>query len=209
MPRKQNRRSDRFVDRERLLAAVAACREKITREQSRMEVCGPLYHSSSTVVAAIDGLALMLTGRRDYFHLAGHGVHEELRNFAARRNAMVVAGNLLANIPRRLAEEELTVLAEFPGARIERIVSTGQESPPGFWYDQEQTEWVILLRGSAALMFEGEDAPRIFRPGDYIEIPARLRHRIEWTDATEPTVWLAVHVNAQLGASSTVPTGEI
>ena len=78
MPRKPNRRSDRFVDRERLLAAIGACRETITREQSRMEVCGPLYHSSSTVVAAIDGLALMLTGRRDYFHLAGHGVHEDV-----------------------------------------------------------------------------------------------------------------------------------
>jgi cupin 2 domain-containing protein len=203
MPRKPNRRSDRFVDHERLLAAIGACRERITREQSRMEVCGPLYHSSSTVVAAIDGLALMLTGRRDYFHLAGHGVHEDVRNTATKRNAMVVAGNLFANIPQRLAEEEFTVLAEFFGARIERIVTTGQASPPGFWYDQEQSEWVVLLSGSARLLFEGEDAPRILRPGDYVEIPARRRHRVEWTDATQPTVWLAVHVNAQLGASST------
>ncbi|MGJ0507704.1 MAG: cupin domain-containing protein [Methylocystis sp.] len=185
------------------MAAIGTCPEKITREQSRMEVCGPLYHSSSTVVAAIDGLALMLTGRRDYFHLAGHGVHEDVRNTATRRNAMVVAGNLFSNIPQRLAEEEFTVLAEFSGARIERIVTTGQASPPGFWYDQEQTEWVVLLSGSAGLLFEGEDAPRILRPGDYVEIPARRRHRVEWTDATQPTVWLAVHVNAQLGASST------
>ncbi len=76
MPRRQNRRSDRFVDRERLLAAMGACRETITREQARMEISGPLYFSSSTVLAAIDGLALMLTGRRDYFHLTGHGAHE-------------------------------------------------------------------------------------------------------------------------------------
>ncbi len=116
---------------------------------------------------------------------------------------MVVAGNLFANIPQRPAEEEFTVLAKLPGARIERIVSTGQASPPGFWYDQEQTEWVVLLSGSAGLVFEGEDAPRILRPGDYVEIPARHRHRVEWTDATQPTVWLAVHVNAQLDASST------
>jgi cupin 2 domain-containing protein len=203
MPRKPNRRSDPFVDRKRLLAAVAACREKITREQSRMEVCGPLYHSSSTVVAAIDGLALMLTGRRDYFHLAGHGVHEDVGNAATRRNAMVIAGNLFANIPQRIAEEEFTILAKFSGARIERIVSTGQASLPGFWYDQEQTEWVLLLSGSAGLLFEGDDAARILGPGDYVEIPARRRHRVEWTDATQPTVWLAVHVNAQLGASST------
>ena len=91
MPRKPNRRSDRFVDRERLLAAMGACRETITREQARMEVCGPLYHSSSTVVAAIDGLALMLTGRRDYFHLTGHGVHEDVRSAATERNAMVAS----------------------------------------------------------------------------------------------------------------------
>nr|WP_281932819.1 cupin domain-containing protein [Methylocystis iwaonis] len=116
---------------------------------------------------------------------------------------MLAAGNLFANIPERLTEEEFTALAELPGARIERIVSTGQASPAGYWYDQEQTEWVILLSGSAGLLFEGEDAPRILRPGDYVEIPARLRHRIEWTDATEPTVWLAVHVNAQLVTSST------
>ncbi|MBU6529261.1 cupin domain-containing protein (plasmid) [Methylocystis sp. MJC1] len=77
--------------------------------------------------------------------------------------------------------------------RIERIVSTGQASPLGFWYDQEQTEWVVLLSGSAGLMFEGEDALHILRSGSYVEIPAHLRHRVEWTDAAEPTVWLAVH----------------
>jgi cupin 2 domain-containing protein len=115
---------------------------------------------------------------------------------------MVVSGNLFAKIPERLVQEEFTVLAEFPGTRIERIVSTGHASLPGFWYNQERTEWVILLRGSAALMFEGEDAPIILRPGDYLEIPAHRRHRVEWTDATEPTVWLAVHVNAGLDASS-------
>lgn len=193
MSRKPNRRSDRFVDRERLLTAIGACREKITREQARMEVCGPLYHSSSTVVAAIDGLALMLTGRRDYFHLTGHGVHAEVRNSGTGRDAMLAAGNLFANLPERRTEEEVTSLVEFPGARIERIVSTGQASPPGFWYDQEQFEWVALLKGSAGVVFEGEDTPRILRPGDHVEIPARRRHRVEWTDPTEPTVWLALH----------------
>ena len=121
---------------------------------------------------------------------------------------MLAAGNLFANIPERLIGEEFKILVELPGARIERIVSTGQASPPGFWYDQEQSEWVILLSGSAGLVFEGEDTPRIFRPGDYVEIPARLRHRGEWTDATEPTVWLAVHVNTQPGACSTAPIEE-
>jgi len=72
MPRRSSR-SDRFVDRPRLLAAMGACREAITREMARMEINGPLYYSASTVLAAIDGLALMLTGRRDYFHLKAHG----------------------------------------------------------------------------------------------------------------------------------------
>ena len=102
-------------------------------------------------------------------------------------------GNLFANVPALLDIEETAVLAELPGARVERIVSTGQASAPGFWYDQEQTEWVVVLAGSAGLMIEGESAPRVLAPGDYVEIPPHVRHRVEWTDADEPTVWLAVH----------------
>jgi cupin 2 domain-containing protein len=80
-----------------------------------------------------------------------------------------------------------------PHLRIERIVSTGQASPPGHWYDQDRVEWVILLRGSAAILFEGESAPRLLAPGDYLLIPAHARHRVEWTASDRPTVWLAVH----------------
>jgi cupin 2 domain-containing protein len=106
---------------------------------------------------------------------------------------MPKSGNCFADLPERLAEEAFTTLASFAGARIERIVSTGQASPPGFWYDQDGPEWVILLAGSAGLLFEGEDEPLILAPGDYVEIPPRVRHRVEWTDASRPTVWLAVH----------------
>jgi cupin 2 domain-containing protein len=104
-------------------------------------------------------------------------------------------GNLFAAVPARLVEEEATILAEPPGARIERIVSTGQASAPGFWYDQDQTEWVIVLAGSAGLLIESEAEPRILAPGDWVEIPPHVRHRVEWTDADEPTVWLAVYAN--------------
>ena len=103
------------------------------------------------------------------------------------------SGSLFEEVPARGDIEQTTVLAELPGARIERIVSTGQASPPDFWYDQDRTEWVIVLAGSAGLMIEGESAPRILAPGDYIELPPHVRHRVEWTDADEPTVWLAVH----------------
>ena len=109
---------------------------------------------------------------------------------------MVRSGNLFAGVPSRLAEEETSALAAWPGARVERTVSTGQASPPGFWYDQDGPEWVVTLAGEAGLLIEGEDAPRVLRPGDWVELPAHLRHRVEWTDADRPTVWLAVHGGA-------------
>jgi len=104
------------------------------------------------------------------------------------------SGDLFANVPARLEEEESSVLAELPGGgRIERIVSTGQASPEGFWYDQDWTEFVVVLSGSAGLRIEGEAAARILAPGAWLEIPPHVRHRVDWTDADEPTVWLAVH----------------
>jgi cupin 2 domain-containing protein len=106
---------------------------------------------------------------------------------------MTAAGNILEHVLRDTVDEEFTELVAADGLRIERIVSTGQASPPGFWYDQEWSEWVLLLSGSAGLLFEGEPAPRELKRGDYLLIPARRRHRVEWTDATEPTLWLAVH----------------
>jgi len=109
---------------------------------------------------------------------------------------MIKRGNLFAAIVAQAGQEEIAVLAEKAGARIERIVSTGQASPPGFWYDQAWTEWVVLFTGKAALRFEGEPEPRLLGPGDWLEIPAHSRHRVEWTDAERPTVWLAVHFAA-------------
>jgi len=106
---------------------------------------------------------------------------------------MTGQGNLFEDLPQNGAEEAVASVAAFPGARIERIVSTGQASPPGFWYDQDQPEWVVVLSGSAGLLFEGEAAPRVLRPGDHVLIPAHRRHRVEWTDARAATVWLAVH----------------
>jgi cupin 2 domain-containing protein len=100
--------------------------------------------------------------------------------------------NIFRDIPRRAANEQVEALRSRPGLRIERIVSTGQASPPGFWYDQPQDEWVIVLRGAAGLIVEGE-AERTLGPGDFVLLPAGRRHRVAWTAADEPTVWLAVH----------------
>jgi cupin 2 domain-containing protein len=100
--------------------------------------------------------------------------------------------NIFRDIPLGAAQEEMEPLLARPGLRIERIVSTGQASPPGFWYDQPQDEWVIVLRGAAGLLIEGE-AERRLGPGDFAFLPARRRHRVAWTSPDEPTVWLAVH----------------
>ena len=108
---------------------------------------------------------------------------------------MIRSGSLLSDIPARLDAERFDTLLARPGVRIERIVSTGQASAPGFWYDQPQDEWVCVIAGAAAVLIEGETAPRMLISGDWLEIPAHVRHRVEQTDATQPTVWLAVHVS--------------
>ncbi len=108
--------------------------------------------------------------------------------------AVIETGNLFANAPAALAEELFETLLGAPGVRVERIVSTGQATPAGQWLQQERVEWVALLSGSAGLLFDGEAAARVLKPGDWVTIPARARHRIEWSDATAPTVWLAMHV---------------
>jgi cupin 2 domain-containing protein len=98
--------------------------------------------------------------------------------------------NLLSNLPANLPEELTTVLQEAHGVRIERIISTGHKSPDGFWYDQPEKEWVMVLKGAARLQFE--DRVVDLKVGDWISIPAREKHRVEWTSPDEPTVWLAV-----------------
>lgn len=108
------------------------------------------------------------------------------------------AGNLLAGIPAVLGEELFETLLERPECRIERIVSRGQSTPVGQWYDQAWDEWVLLIKGRAALELEGEDELVELGPGDYLLVPAHCRHRVAWTVADEDTVWLALHLNAVL-----------
>ena len=99
----------------------------------------------------------------------------------------------------RTDRETVDVLLDRPGARVERIVSTGQTTPPGQWYDQQGDEWVALLAGRATLRFEDGSLVEL-SPGDWLLIPARVRHRVEATSADPPSVWLAVHA-APAGAA--------
>jgi len=108
----------------------------------------------------------------------------------------VTGGNLFSAIRSDAPDEEIRELLMLPGARIERIVSTGQSSPEGFWYDQDFAEWVVLLVGAARVSVEGEDAPRLLGAGDYLFIPAHTRHRVDWTDPADTTIWLAIHLAA-------------
>ena len=102
-------------------------------------------------------------------------------------------GNLFSQIPDSARDEIYETLLKTGQFRLERIVSFGQKTPAGEWYDQEMNEWVILLQGNGGLSFEGASEVLTMQPGDFVHIPAHRRHRVEWTDAEQATVWLALH----------------
>ena len=97
-------------------------------------------------------------------------------------------------MPEKLPEELADVLAESPAVRIERIVSDGHASPEGFWYDQDESEWVMLISGSAVMSVEEESGIKQveLKSGDHLLLPAHQRHRVESTSKTEKTIWLVV-----------------
>ena len=98
--------------------------------------------------------------------------------------------NLFSNIPSNLPAELMETLIQSDGVRVERIVSHGHASPEWFWYDQDEHEWVMVLQGSARLQLE--DRTLELGPGDYINLPAHTKHRVQWTTNDQPTIWLAI-----------------
>ncbi len=106
-------------------------------------------------------------------------------------------GNLLGGLPVSPSNETFESLVETGGLLVERIVSAGHASPPGFWYDQPRDEWVMVVRGAARLSFASGEAPMELGPGDWVHLPAHCRHRVDWTTPEEPTVWLAIHFEAE------------
>ncbi len=102
--------------------------------------------------------------------------------------------NLFKQLPRSTEKnEQFSELLKQPGLRIERIVSTGQASPPDFWYNQPGGEWVLLIQGEAKLRFADEAEARHLLAGDYLDIAAQRKHRVDWTLPGEITIWLAIH----------------
>jgi cupin 2 domain-containing protein len=102
-------------------------------------------------------------------------------------------GSLFEGIPAECPEELFETLCSAKNIKIERIVSKGQASPEGFWYDQEQNEFLLVVQGSAGLKIEGEDYVVVLKAGEYLNIGSHVRHRVEWTDSSCKTIWLAVH----------------
>ena len=100
--------------------------------------------------------------------------------------------NLFDAIPAELPEELIERIAGNENVRIEKIVSQGHASEPGFWYDQDKDEFVVLLEGEAELEFE-DDTLRL-KKGDYLTIKAHQKHRVKWTTPNQPTIWLTVYL---------------
>ncbi|WP_432468060.1 cupin domain-containing protein [Agarivorans sp. Z349TD_8] len=99
--------------------------------------------------------------------------------------------NIFSGIAEDFQQEQFSDLLERPNIRIERIVSFGHRSPEQGWYDQAEHEWVMVLEGSASLLFEDGHEQHLNK-GDYFNIPAHVRHKVSQTAADRPTIWLAV-----------------
>jgi cupin 2 domain-containing protein len=106
--------------------------------------------------------------------------------------------NLLTSEPASRDAEITRTIVAGKAVRLERIVSFGQASPEGFWYDQAETEWVTVLSGGARIRIADQAGAITLGPGDTLLLPAHCRHRVEWTDPQQPTVWLALFVDGEL-----------
>ena len=100
--------------------------------------------------------------------------------------------NIFTSMPEDFDDESIDVLLKSESLKIERIISKGHMSPDTGWYDQENDEWVLVLKGAALISFENDTDVNL-ATGDYVNIAAHVRHRVKWTDPDIETIWLAVH----------------
>ena len=99
--------------------------------------------------------------------------------------------NLFSSIPNVVENEMFEDLLKHDNVRVERILSKGQSSPMEGWYDQEENEWVVVLDGCGVISFENGTEIKLSK-GDYLNIPAHVKHKVKWTDPDKTTIWLAV-----------------
>jgi cupin 2 domain-containing protein len=109
----------------------------------------------------------------------------------------MIVSNIYSDIPDDLTHEVFEEILRNGSLKLERIISKGHETPEDQWYDQDQDEWIILLKGSAGLVIEGEREIVALKSGDYLLLPAHLKHRVEWTDPEEETIWMALYFEKQ------------
>jgi cupin 2 domain-containing protein len=105
--------------------------------------------------------------------------------------------NLLTVRPLAQDTETTETIVTGPGVRLQRIVSFGHASHEGFWYDQAEAEWVTLIAGQARIRIADQMDPISLHPGDTLLLPAHCRHRVDWTDPSQPTIWLALFFEAE------------
>lgn len=96
-------------------------------------------------------------------------------------------------LPKPSEEEVFEKIIEQENFLLERIISTGQQSSAGFWYEQERDEWVVLLQGKATLEFQQTQEKLHLTAGDSILLPALCKHRVSYTSSEPPCIWLALH----------------
>ena len=109
----------------------------------------------------------------------------------------MIVSNIYSDIPDNLTHEVFEEILRNDSLKLECIISKGHETPKDQWYDQDKDEWVILLKGSAGLVIEGEGEIVVLKPGDYVHLPAHLKHRVEWTDPEQETIWVALTYQKQ------------
>lgn len=105
---------------------------------------------------------------------------------------LTTPNNIFSDIPVQLPNELFERILKRGGIEIERIISKGHITAAGEWYDQDWDEWVLLLQGQATLAYQNDAEPVHLKAGDYLLIPAHCRHRVEWTDPSMETIWLAI-----------------
>ena len=104
--------------------------------------------------------------------------------------------NLFTSIPNNRSEEIFQTLISSAEISIERIISKGHKSEQNFWYDQDLNEWILLIKGAARLEFS--DKTLNLKPGDYVNIIAHEKHRVDWTTPDEETIWLAIFYRSSI-----------
>lgn len=104
----------------------------------------------------------------------------------------IETNNIYTHLPPAQKTEVSEKIISNSGVKIERITSLGQATLPGKWLESKRNEWVILLKGKAKLRLRSHENIIHMEPGDHIYIPAGIKHRVEWTDPGQKSVWVAV-----------------